>query len=95
MTDIPASAPLCAAPDPNPKRPQIIVPSGACDCHAHICGPMARHAYAPERIYTLRGALYALWGGTSVPSSVNFRCVHCGVIFDQRSDLATRRQYII
>jgi hypothetical protein len=52
-------------------------------------------AATPEREYTLGGTLYALWGGTSVPSRVNFRCVHCGVVFDGRSDIATRRAYII
>ena len=49
----------------------------------------------PERVYTTAGALYALWGGTSVPSCVNFRCVHCGVVFDARYDVATRRAHII
>jgi hypothetical protein len=49
----------------------------------------------PERDYTLGGILYALWGGTSVPSRVNFRCVRCGVVFDARSDVATRRAHII
>jgi 2-pyrone-4,6-dicarboxylate lactonase len=57
MIEIPASAPLCAPPDPQTRRPRITVPAGACDCHAHICGPMARHAYAPERIYTPPDAL--------------------------------------
>jgi hypothetical protein len=52
-------------------------------------------AATPERQYTLVGALYALWGGTSVPSRVDFRCVHCGKVFDERSDLATRRAFII
>jgi hypothetical protein len=49
----------------------------------------------PEREYTLGGMVYALWGGTSVPSRVNFRCVHCGVVFDTRHDLATRRAFIM
>ena len=49
----------------------------------------------PERIYTLFGAVYALWGGTSIPSQVHFRCVLCGTVFDMRSDLSTRRAYII
>ena len=49
----------------------------------------------PERIYTLLGAVYALWGGTSIPSQVHFRCVLCGTVFDTRSDLSTRRAYII
>ena len=29
-----------------------MLPPLACDSHAHICGPQARHAYYPERLYT-------------------------------------------
>ncbi len=53
----------------------------------------AREA-TPEREYTFLGTLYALWGGTPVPSLVRFRCVHCGVLFDRRADQATRRAFI-
>jgi predicted TIM-barrel fold metal-dependent hydrolase len=28
------------------------MPALACDCHAHILGPLAQHAYSPERVYT-------------------------------------------
>ncbi len=49
----------------------------------------------PEREYTFGGVLYALWGGTSVPSRINFRCVHCGEVFDACTDVATRRAHII
>jgi hypothetical protein len=49
----------------------------------------------PEREYTLAGAIYALWGGTSLPSRVNFRCVLCGIVFDAGADIATRRAFII
>ena len=45
-------APLCAAPDRAPRAPRVPLPAGACDCHAHICGPAARFPYAHERIYT-------------------------------------------
>ena len=56
------------------------------------CGTNRTHrAATPERQYTFMGTLYALWGGTSVPSIVEFRCVHCGVIFDACSDVATRQ----
>jgi len=41
------------------------------------------------------GTVYALWGGTPIPSQVSFRCVRCGVVFDTRRDLATRRAFII
>jgi hypothetical protein len=49
----------------------------------------------PERDYSLLGTLYVLWGGTSIPSRVSFRCVHCGRVFDTRTDLATRKAFII
>ncbi len=51
------AAPLCAAPDPNPRRPRIALPANSCDCHAHICGPEADYDYAPARIYTPPDAL--------------------------------------
>jgi predicted TIM-barrel fold metal-dependent hydrolase len=44
--------PLCAGPDPYPRRPKIPLPPGSCDCHAHICGPADTYRYADSRIYT-------------------------------------------
>jgi len=32
---------------------------GACDCHAHVCGPESRYAYSPTRLYTPEDALPA------------------------------------
>jgi 2-pyrone-4,6-dicarboxylate lactonase len=29
---------------------------GACDCHAHVCGPESRYPYAPNRLYTPQDA---------------------------------------
>ena len=52
-----AEPPQCAAFDPAPRRPQITLPPGATDCHAHICGPRDRYAYYAERIYTPADAL--------------------------------------
>jgi predicted TIM-barrel fold metal-dependent hydrolase len=46
------NAPLCAPPDPNPKKPAVPTPSGACDCHSHVFGPAHRFPYAEERSYT-------------------------------------------
>jgi predicted TIM-barrel fold metal-dependent hydrolase len=45
-------APLCQAPDPEIRSPKIVFPSGAVDCHAHVCGPASQFPYAQERIYT-------------------------------------------
>ena len=44
--------PPCPAPDRNPRAPRTRLPPGACDTHAHICGPAERFPYADERIYT-------------------------------------------
>ena len=53
MTDMDLShAPLCMAPDAQPRAPNEALPAGACDCHAHICGPGAAYPYDAERIYT-------------------------------------------
>jgi len=52
-------------------------------------------AAIPERDYSLLGALYVFWGGTSIPTRVRFRCVHCGVFFDESRDRADMRAFII
>ena len=44
--------PVTAPPDFHPRKPQLAFPSRACDCHAHICGPIARYPYYERRIYT-------------------------------------------
>ena len=51
MTQI-VFAPPCQAPDPEIRSPKIVFPSGAVDCHAHVCGPVSQFPYAKERIYT-------------------------------------------
>ena len=51
------SAPLCAAHDPQPRKPRLVMPPLACDTHAHVCGPAARYAYSAARIYTPPDAL--------------------------------------
>jgi 2-pyrone-4,6-dicarboxylate lactonase len=37
---------------PNPRKPRIKLPPGACDTHFHVFGPRARFPYAAERSYT-------------------------------------------
>jgi hypothetical protein len=53
-----------------------------------------RHA-TPEREYSTMGAVYLLWGGTSVPSKVSFRCVRCGDVFDSLTTRAETLEYVI
>jgi predicted TIM-barrel fold metal-dependent hydrolase len=43
---------LCQPPRPVTRRPAVIAPPGACDCHAHVFGPAARFPYAEPRGYT-------------------------------------------
>src|SRR5262249_24915136 len=49
---VPDYAPLCAAPDRNPRGPRTAFPAFSCDTHAHIVGPSTRFPYVPELIYT-------------------------------------------
>ncbi len=48
----------------NPKKPDIVLPSGAVDAHCHVFGPAADFPFAPERKYTPcdagKDALFAL-----------------------------------
>jgi 2-pyrone-4,6-dicarboxylate lactonase len=42
----------CLPPDPNPVKPALRLPPGACDAHCHVFGPAAKFAYAADRSYT-------------------------------------------
>ena len=55
---IPDYAPLCVAPDRNPRGPRTPFPALACDTHAHIFGPAERFPYVRERIYTPPDSTY-------------------------------------
>jgi predicted TIM-barrel fold metal-dependent hydrolase len=50
----PAKNPLktCLPPDPNPVKPALVLPPGACDAHCHVFGPAKRFPYAADRSYT-------------------------------------------
>jgi hypothetical protein len=47
-----------------------------------------------DREYSFLRTLYLLWGGTSVPTKVSFRCVKCGKTFDVTTHPSECRQYI-
>lgn len=51
------NAPLCQAPDPTLRQPAWVLPLGAIDTHAHICGPADQFPYFDGRIYTPPDAL--------------------------------------
>lgn len=44
---LPVSLPF----DPNPRRPRVALPPGACDTHFHVFGPPNVFPYAPSRRY--------------------------------------------
>ena len=48
---------LTQAPDPNPKKPRLKAPPGACDTHIHLFGPAVKYPFAPDSPYTSRDAL--------------------------------------
>lgn len=37
---------------PDPKKPDFVLPSNACDAHCHVFGPADRFPYSPARKYT-------------------------------------------
>jgi 2-pyrone-4,6-dicarboxylate lactonase len=41
----------CESHDPHPRSPQVKLPAGACDTHAHVCGPIAHYPLVPNRLY--------------------------------------------
>lgn len=50
-------APYFPIHDKNPHPPTFPFPAGACDTHAHICGPESTFRYDAARIYTPHDAL--------------------------------------
>jgi predicted TIM-barrel fold metal-dependent hydrolase len=42
---------ICPPPDPDTRTPKFPVPTGACDTHAHVFGPMDRYKPAEMRRY--------------------------------------------
>jgi predicted TIM-barrel fold metal-dependent hydrolase len=54
MTTIPSQA-LRPATIPGPaadtRKPHILFPDGACDCHAHVFGPQEFYPYLPDAAY--------------------------------------------
>ena len=45
-------APICAAPIRDTRKPKLVLPAKAADCHAHVFGPRDKYPYAATRLYT-------------------------------------------
>ena len=52
-------APTIPGPDPVTLTPKFKMPSGACDCHAHVFGPQRLYPYLPQAGYIPPDALPA------------------------------------
>jgi predicted TIM-barrel fold metal-dependent hydrolase len=48
---------LTQPPDPNPKKPKLTVPPGACDTHIHLFGPADKYPIDPGSRYVPRDML--------------------------------------
>jgi hypothetical protein len=42
----------CLQHVPNPIKPSLTLPAGACDAHCHVFGPASRFPYTPDCSYT-------------------------------------------
>ncbi len=77
-------------PDPNPKKPDVQLPAGACDAHCHVFGPGAVFPYHPNRAYTPpdapKEALKALHDHLGVDRAVIVHASCHGVYMDATLD---------
>ena len=77
-------------PDPNPKKPGLQLPPGACDAHCHVFGPGAVFPYHPNRAYTPpdapKQALKALHDHLGVERAVIVHASCHGVYMDATLD---------
>lgn len=48
---------LTQPPDPHPRKPKLVLPAGACDCHFHFFGPAAKYPTDPASPYVSADAL--------------------------------------
>ena len=77
------------------RRPDLLMPAGATDCHAHICGPESIFPYSDQRIYTPPDALltdyWALLNTLGIDRAVLIQPSIYGA--DNRAMLAALRAY--
>jgi hypothetical protein len=78
--------------DPSP----VTGPDGLDDeLPACRCGTNAESRFCVAgREYSFVRLLYLLWGGTSIPTKVSFRCVKCGEVFETSTSPSVCRRYV-
>jgi hypothetical protein len=60
------------------------------------CGTTRSSKFAVvNRDYSFTGLLYLLWGGTSIPNKVSFRCVKCGDLFETSTSPRVCKAHVI
>ncbi len=42
----------CAGPQPEVRKPKLVLPPNAADCHCHVFGPRDRYPWVANRLYT-------------------------------------------
>ena len=77
-------------PDPDPKKPDLQLPPGACDAHCHVFGPAEAFPYHPNRAYTPpdapKEALKALHNRLGIARAVIVHASCHGVYMDATLD---------
>lgn len=48
---------VASPPDPDTRKPKLVAPPGAVDCHLHLFGPAARYPFVPDTPYMTGDAL--------------------------------------
>jgi len=85
--------------NPNPRKPRLTLPAGACDTHFHVFGPQKRFPFAPERTYTPtcdapRETLFALHAKMGIARGVVVQSAAHGFDNSAAADLlAANRNY--
>lgn len=81
---------MIPGPDPDPKKPDLRLPPGACDAHCHVFGPAADFPYHPNRAYTPpdapKEALKALHDHLGISRAVIVHASCHGVYMDATLD---------
>lgn len=81
---------------PNPGKPKLRLPSGACDTHFHVFGPASRFPFAADRSYTPAGdapkeKLFALHAHLGIERGVVVQAAPHGFDNSAAADLIASR----